>query len=164
MIEQYTGIPADFVILGLVVFSIILLILCIVALAKIGKLNKKYDTFMRGKNAKSLEDTILYRLEKVDDLEQTAAKMGRDIETLNSKVRSAIQKVGLHKYDALEELGGKLSYSVALLDERNNGYIINNVHSREGSYSYMKEIIDGNSMIALSPEEEEALQGALRKE
>ena len=164
MIEQYTGIQADFIILGLMVFSIILLILCIVALVKIGKLNKKYEAFMRGKNAKSLEDTFLYRLEKVDDIEQLTDKMTRDIDVLNHKMRNAIQKVGLHKYDALEEMGGKLSYSVALLDERNNGCIINNVHSREGSYSYMKEIIDSNSMIALSPEEEEALQNALEKE
>jgi hypothetical protein len=151
MIEQYTGIQSDFIIIGLLVFSLILLILCIVALVKIGGLNKKYESFMRGKNAKSLEDTILYRLEKMDDLEAKSNTMERDIETLNTKVRSAVQKVGLVKYDAFEELGGKLSYTIALLDERNNGCVINNVHSREGSYSYMKEIIDGNSVIAFLP-------------
>ena len=71
------------------------------------------------------------------------------------------QKIGLEKYDALDEQGGKLSFALTLLNEKDNGFIINTVHSREGSYSYIKEIIDGNSIIGLSPEEEKALSKAL---
>ena len=58
-------------------------------------------------------------------------------------------------------MGGKLSFSLAMLNEKNDGYIINAVHSREGCYTYVKEIIDGNSIIALAEEEEQALQKAL---
>ena len=61
-------------------------------------------------------------------------------------------------------MGGKLSYALCMLNEKNDGYIINAVHSREGCYSYIKEIIDGNSVIGLSEEEEQALDEALKNE
>ena len=54
-----------------------------------------------------------------------------------------------------------MSFALALLDEKNNGFILNVVHTREGSYTYIKEIIDGNSVLALGDEEERALNGAL---
>ena len=69
--------------------------------------------------------------------------------------------MGLVKYDAFHEMGGKLSFSLAMLDEKNNGYIINAMHSREGCYTYIKEIIDGNSVIVLAEEEQEALNQAM---
>ena len=65
--------------------------------------------------------------------------------------------IGLVKYDAFNEMGGKLSFSLALLNETNNGFVMNAVHSREGCYTYVKEIIDGNAIIMLSEEEKEAL-------
>ena len=58
-------------------------------------------------------------------------------------------------------MGGKLSFSLALLSQNNDGFIINAMHSREGCYTYIKEIIDGNSVITLSEEEQEALDMAL---
>ena len=67
----------------------------------------------------------------------------------------------LVKYDAFNEMGGKLSFSLAMLDVKNNGFIINAMHTREGCYTYIKEIIDGNSVIVLSGEEQEALNNAM---
>ena len=74
------------------------------------------------------------------------------------------QKMGLIKYDALNEMGGKLSFSLAMLDEKDDGYIINAMHTREGCYTYIKEIVDGNSIIVLSEEEQKALNRAMGKE
>ena len=65
--------------------------------------------------------------------------------------------MGLVRYDAFNQMGGQLSYSLALLDENNNGFIINSVHSTEGCYSYSKEIRNGDNNISLSAEESEAL-------
>lgn len=58
-------------------------------------------------------------------------------------------------------MGGKLSYSLALLDENNNGFILNSVHSTEGCYSYTKEIRNGQSSISLGEEEKQALDIAM---
>ena len=68
------------------------------------------------------------------------------------------------KYDAFNEMGGKLSFALVLLDKENNGFVMNAMHSREGCYTYIKEIINGESFIALGNEEQEALDKALGKE
>ena len=78
-------------------------------------------------------------------------------------MESAFQKVGIIKYDAFSQMGGKLSFCLALLDENNNGFILNSVHSTEGCYSYTKQIIGGESKIDLGKEEAEALQMAIGK-
>ena len=140
---------------------LILFILMIVALVKIHNLKKKYASFMRGKNGKSLEETLIKKLNEIEELTEANASNERKIETIQKKLGFAFTKYGLVKYDALEELGGKLSYTLCMLNESNDGYIINVVHSREGCYNYTKEVIDGNSIVTLSGEEEEALEKAL---
>ena len=64
------------------------------------------------------------------------------------------------KYDAFQEMGGKFSFSLAMLNEEDDGFVINAVHSREGCYTYIKEIVGGNSIIVLADEEQEALDMA----
>ena len=76
-------------------------------------------------------------------------------------MESAYQKMGLVKYDAFHQMGGQLSFSLALLDENNNGFIINSVHSTDGCYSYTKEIKNGICSISLGTEEAEALAMAM---
>ena len=76
-------------------------------------------------------------------------------------MESTFQKIGIIKYDAFNQMGGKLSFCLALLDENNNGFILNSVHSTEGCYSYTKQIIQGKSKIDLGKEEAEALQMAI---
>ena len=85
-----------------------------------------------------------------------------DIQKIYKNMKTTFQKVGLVKYDAFHEMGGKLSFSLALLNEINDGFIVNAMHSREGCYTYIKEIIDGNSIIALADEEQEALDMAMK--
>ena len=69
--------------------------------------------------------------------------------------------MGLVKYDAFRQMGGQLSFCLCLLDDNNNGFIINSVHSTEGCYSYTKEIKAGESILDLGAEEAEALTIAL---
>ena len=116
---------------------------------------------MSGKNAKTLEDTLIQRLDQVDSLLESNEENDRNIKILSKNMQCTYQKMGLIKYDAFHEMGGKLSFSLAMLDMRNNGFIINAMHTREGCYTYIKEIIDGNSVIVLSEEEQEALRRAM---
>ena len=124
------------------------------------QLKKRYKIFMTGKNARSLEKTLIERLDQVDTLIEANATNEKNIQKLFSNMKFTFQKVGLVKYDAFHEMGGKLSFSLALLNETEDGFVLNAVHSREGCYTYVKEIIAGNSIIVLSPEEKEALDMA----
>lgn len=135
----------------------ILFILNIIALVKLGNVKKKYRSFMEGKDAKSLEDTILNRFQEVDDLKVKQELQGKDIDALKENMLKTYQKFGLEKYDAFNEMGGRLSFSLVMLDKKNNGFLLTTVHNTEGSYTYVKEIVDGKSEINLSQEEEKAL-------
>jgi hypothetical protein len=115
---------------------------------------------MSGKDAKSLEDTLIKRLDQVEKLWSANEANEKSIHQIFDNMKFTFQKVGLVKYDAFNEMGGKLSFSLAMLNESDSGFVLNAVHSREGCYTYVKEIIDGNSIITLAEEEQEALNMA----
>lgn len=142
--------------------AIILLVIVIVVLCiNMGRLSKKYKKFMGGKNAKSLEKDIMGLYEDNKLIKASMEKNKMDIENLYRKLESAFQKIGIVKYDAFNQMGGQLSFSLALLDENDNGFIINSVHSTEGCYSYTKEIKNGLCDISLGDEEKKALDMAM---
>ena len=161
IISIYLGFDSDFIIIGLCGVLLILFILTIVNIVQMKKLKKNYRIFMSGKDAKTLEDTLIQRLNQVDSLLESNEENDSNIKVLSKNMQRTYQKMGLIKYDAFHEMGGKLSFSLAMLDMRNNGFIINAMHTREGCYTYIKEIIDGNSVIVLSEEEQEALKRAM---
>lgn len=163
-VADYLGIDLNMAVLGIVGLSavvVILIILQFIHVIQMSKLKKKYKLFMSGEDGKSLEALVSARIEKMDDVIKTCEDNKNNIASIAEILKSTFQKVGLVKYDAFNEMGGKLSFSLALLDSDNNGFIINAMHSREGCYTYIKEIVDGNSIIVLSGEEQEALTMAL---
>lgn len=146
---------------GMTAVAVISMILAIVALCKMSALNKKYKKFMEGKDGSSLEEAILDKLQTINGLESDMEKSREDIQVLYSKSEKAVCKVGISKYDAFNESGGKLSFAMVMLDEGNNGFSMNSMHGQEGSYVYVKEIISGQSYIELGDEEKKALKEAL---
>lgn len=143
------------------VLLLIFIIISFVLLRKIGRMKKRLDKFLTGKDAGSLEQDIAALFEDNKSLNEIAEKNKKDIRTLYKNMESAFQKMGLVRYDAFNQMGGQLSFCLALLDENNNGFIVNSVHSTEGCYSYTKEIKRGESSISLGKEEEEALLMAM---
>lgn len=152
------------VLLVIAVILLAVLVLSIVNICSISKLNKKYKKFMTGKSAKSLENEIVGLFEDNKFLRSSIEKNKKDIRILYKNMESTFQKLGIIKYDAFNQMGGKLSFCVALLDENDNGFIINSVHSTEGCYSYTKQIIRGQSDIDLGKEEKQALDMAMQSE
>ncbi len=147
----------------LAILVLILFILLIVQIIKTNKLKKRLNRFLLGKEGTSLEEDIIGLFEDNKFLKNSTEKNKKDIQALFKRLESVYQKMGLVRYDAFKQMGGQLSYSLALLDENNNGFIINSIHSTEGCYSYSKEIRNGENNISLSAEEEEALSIARGK-
>lgn len=153
-----------YILIGMLGLILILFILVIVQIIRISKLKKRYEKFMQGKNAKSLENEIIALFEDNKFIKTSTEKNKKDIRTLFKNMESTFQKIGIIKYDAFNQMGGKLSFSLALLDENNNGFILNSVHSTEGCYSYTKQIKNGQSSISLGEEEKQALDMAMEIE
>ena len=155
------NVDPGYYILGMAGLLLIMLILLIVQINKTSKLQKKYAKFMRGKEVKSLEKEIGQMFEDNARIRELGEKNKKDIRVIYHTLESTFQKAGLVKYDAFPQMGGKLSFSLALLNEKDNGFIINSVHSTEGSYCYTKEVKQGISDVDLGKEEKEALDMAL---
>ena len=163
-ILEALGVDPGIVIIVLFALIIILFILVINANMKYTRLKSSYNSFMRGKDGRTLEDSIFERFEELDNLTTSTLKNRQAIRKINEEMMSNFQKVGILKYDAFQEMGGKLSFALTLLDGNNSGYIINSMHSREGCYNYIKEIVKGESYIELSEEEAESLDRAIFQE
>lgn len=145
----------------LAVIMLAVIILQIVQIRKVNRLKRRLDRFLLGKDGMSLEQDIIGLCEDNRFLKNSSEKNKKDIRNLYKQIETAYQKMGLVKYDAFNQMGGQLSFSLALLDENDNGFILNSVHSAEGCYSYTKEIKNGISAISLGTEEAEALAIAM---
>ena len=155
--------PLDpaYIIMGLVILVVLLLILAIITMTKLRRLDRKYDYFMRGKDAETLEDIIMDEIDELRDLRAEDRSNKDSIRTLNRNFRASFQKYGIVKYNAFKGMGGNLSFALAVLDYTNSGFVMNCVHSREGCYLYIKEVDMGQTDIVLGNEEQEALEQAL---
>jgi biopolymer transport protein ExbB/TolQ len=159
-IYENTGIDAIYLLGVMMILIIVLMIISIIMLCKLKKLYRAYDRFMRGKDAESLEDTLMNCIAKTEEVDQMNQMLREDIIGLRKNQRITYQKMGMVKYDAFREMSGKLSYALALLDQQNNGFVINSVYAKEGGYSYIKEIVNGECAILLSEDEQKALEKA----
>ncbi len=155
------GLDLFWVFLFFLLFIIVLLVLIIIQNMKIKQLKSTYDKFMTGRSGKSLEQSMIKLFEDVNKLKLYANKHEKRIRILFDKVRLCYQKSSIIKYDAFSEMGGELSFVIAMLDEDDTGYIINSVHSSNSCYIYTKEIKNGESFIDLGKEEQEALDKAI---
>lgn len=142
-------------------FSVIVLIALIVLIVQYRKLFKRYDAFMRGKDAETLEELILMQMDEVRDLKAEDRAMKEVLRGMKKSLRLSYQKFGMVKYNAFQGMGGNLSFAFAMLNEMNSGFVINAVHSRDGCYLYLKDVEQGETEVLLGAEEKEALERAL---
>ncbi len=153
-----------YVVLGMLVVMLALIVILAINLKKQSDLKGRLDHFLKGKDARELETLITTRFDEVDLLKDADKQKSKHLQNLDESMLLAYSKTGIVKYDAFNEMGGKLSFALCVLDNRNNGYIINAMHSREGCYTYIKEIINGESYITLGEEERKALNKAINNE
>lgn len=149
----------------LVILSIILavaaIILVIMLFLKQSRLEANYKIFMKGKNGKTLEETFKSKFEDIELVREQTDLLHKRMMYVEKSLNKSYQKCGVVKYDAFKELGGQLSFAYALLNDSNTGFVINCIHSREGSYTYIKDIVRGECELPLSEEEAEAVNTAI---
>lgn len=149
----------------ILVLMMVLMIFVLLYLARVSikqtRFLKRYRIFMRGKDAVSLEKAFAQKFLEVDKLMELSKNQALELGRIKSILARTTNKIGIVKYDAFPDVGGKLSFALAMLDESNSGFVLNAIHSREGCYTYVKEIVKGESYIVLGQEEKEALRMAV---
>ena len=153
------GIDAGIVLILVILIQLLLIIFLVKQSMKLARLSNKYKMFMRGKDAMSLEKAFEKKFE--DSLTDTVKYQSDEIYKLKEIQKMTLNKTAIVKYDAFKDVGGKLSFALAMLDKENSGFVLNAIHSREGCYTYVKEIVKGESYIVLGEEEKEALRQAV---
>lgn len=156
-LQSYSGI-----LLLMLLIVVVILLICVFNLSLgLNRLSKKYAIFMKGKDAQSLEKVFKRKFDLVEKIAVNAEINAENIAKLEKIQSMTLNKYGIVKYDAFEDMGGKLSFVLAMLDGSNTGFLLNAIHSRENCFLYIKEIVNGESYVMLSPDEVEALERAV---
>ena len=148
--------------IALSVIVILLVIGLVIVIIKFNKISKKYTEFMKklgnGKNIEEDLENYMYRVERV---EKQNAEILNYIKNVDNDLNKCIQKIGIVRYNAFQDTGSDLSFALALLDEKNNGVVLNGIYSREMSNIYAKPVENGKSKYTISEEENLAIEKAI---
>lgn len=145
------------VVLAIIIVLVISLILNCINFIKLKKYNSRIDKFLNSSKIENIEEVIYERFNQIDNIgvELLALK--------NSLEYNAFKYCSIVKYDANTYIAGNLSFSLCLLNENKTGFILTSLYTRDGSYVYARNIINGESDVQISKEEKEALELALSK-
>lgn len=150
------------VILIILILLIVLIVLLVISNKKMKILENRLFKFCGGdEDARHLEDSIAKMFSDNIAIKDVCEKNRVGIRENTKTLESTYQKMGLVRYDAFAMMGGKLSFALCLLNEKNDGFILNSIHGNDGCYTYAKEIRVGVSTSQLGDEEQRALDIAL---
>lgn len=148
--------------IGVSICLALMILLYVINVIKLNKLNKNYTTFMKkiGKG-ENLQDALEKYVDNVEKVGQENKEIKNYCQQLDNRINQSIQKIGLVRYNAFKDTGSDLSFALALLDDKDNGIVLNGIYSRETSNIYAKPIEKGQSTYVLSEEEKEAINKAV---
>lgn len=152
----------DNFLIALSVIVILLIIGLIIVIIKFNKISKKYTEFMKKLgNGKDIEEDLENYMYRVERVEKQNSEILNYIKNIDNDLNKCIQKIGIVRYNAFQDTGSDLSFALALLDEENNGVVLNGIYSREMSNIYAKPVENGKSKYTISEEEGLAIQKAI---
>jgi len=129
---------------------------------KVNRLTKKYKYFMTGEDGKSIELKLSTEVRELREMLSSSENMLHQQELLATMQLQSYQKTGLVRYDAFDDTGDKLSFSLCVLDGKNDGFILSSLAGHETCRIYAKKVINGQCREALSTEEAESIRQALQ--
>lgn len=147
----------------ILVINILLVVIYVLNSIKLTKLRKNYSDFMtklgRGNN---INEMLQEYVKSVDEIKKENAEIELYCKKLDEESKQNLKKIGIVRYNAYKDTGSDLSFALAILNDKNTGIILNGIYGRDTSNIYAKPIIEGNSEYALSREEKEALDKAMK--
>jgi hypothetical protein len=156
-IEEFQG---EFII-GLIAAVVVLLLLLFFTMINLSLFRSKYNKLNKGTKGISFDEHILNNKKEIEYLKNAHQDAIYKINDLQNKFQGTYSKSVLHKYDAFENQGGKLSFVLVMLNQHNDGFILHNIHNNDFSYLYAKNIKDGQTLETLTSEEQKAITLAM---
>ena len=140
---------------------LILLILVVYTMVRLSTMRARYQEMMRGSEPEDLEGMLIQHIDEVEQVVATNARILEENECIRQFIRKSLVRTAMVRFRAFEDMGGDLSYAVAMLDANNDGVIFSSIFARADSRSYIKPIKNGSSEYLLTDEEKGVLKEAM---
>jgi hypothetical protein len=151
------------VILMLCLIIFISLVWNIILTFQFATLSKKYKKFMRGTSGKNIEGIFLEELENIKSNDQKFNAIKTRMDAMQDQIDKCLQKQSIVRYNAFTDTGSDLSYSIAIMDNLDNGIVITGIYGRNEFIGYAKPVDNGTSSYTLSVEEQMAITRCQKK-
>lgn len=133
-------------------------IVFLVVIIRLNRMNKKYRQLLKGSDGQNLEQILLSNGKMLEQVLFKLNLIDERLEGVEQVTAKSIQHVGIVRFNAFKDMGGDLSYAVALLDQQGDGVVLSSIFGMEDARTYAKPIKGGKSSYQLSEEEEQAIQ------
>ncbi|MCG8501449.1 MAG: DUF4446 family protein [Firmicutes bacterium] len=150
------------IIITMAAIILVMFIIILTNTVKLNKLQKRHQKITNNFNDKNLETILIDHYKKVQEVTIDNQKIKNDITKIKKDLSICVQKIGVIRYNAFNDVGSDLSYAIAIMDLEDNGFVINGIYSRESSTTYAKPVVNGQSKYPLSVEEMQAIDMAKR--
>ncbi|SDO52679.1 Protein of unknown function [Paenibacillus sp. yr247] len=157
------GLDGGIIVLTCFALILVLFIFILILSIKLSSLRKQYTQMMNGSKAENMEELIIEMQKVLNEQKAESIATSAKVETIRKAMMRLKSKVAIHRYNAFNEGGSDLSFTVAILDEYQDGVLLTGIHSREQMYMYAKPIQNAQSSYTLSPEEKEAINQTLKQ-
>lgn len=151
---------------GLSLGWFLLFLLIVVLFIKNSKTKNRLKNLPERDTENSLKEKMDEFIEKSNIVSKQEKNIIEKMKGIDSKLNYTLQRVGVYRYNPFPEIGGDLSFSIALLDNTNSGFVITGIYTRQGSFTYLKPVRKGrgnenDQRYRLSKEETEAVNRAI---
>lgn len=163
MLNQFMQDNLAIILIAITILLVLLIILSIVTLVKLSSTKKRYKMLVNGATGEDLENIIADNIAQMNELVVKNNKIDEDYAAMRNLFEKSLQKIAVYRFSAFHDMGGDMSYAVAMLDHNNNGVIFSSIFGRQESCTYVKPIESGISKYPLSEEENKVLQEAMAK-
>ncbi|MGD9954449.1 MAG: DUF4446 family protein [Candidatus Nanopelagicales bacterium] len=138
------------------------LVVAVVALLAIRRARRDLTLLAADGDGESFVSAVARKTEQVEALRAEVDDLAALLARTRTELADAIRHVSVVRYDAFGDMGGRLSFSAAMLDDGGDGLVLTSIHGRSETRSYIKGVKSGQSEASLSPEELQAISFALR--
>ena len=143
------------------VIAVLALLMASLLAWRTSRMKRQYTVLSGSDGQESFIEVVARKTAEVEALRDDVAQLAEDLRSTQRELQLAVRHIGVVRYDAFGDMGGRMSFSVALLDDHGNGFVLTSVHARSESRSYIKQLRGGMADVTLSPEEASAVADAV---
>jgi hypothetical protein len=140
--------------------AVLALLVSLVLAVRIGRLHRAYSSLVSGDEKTSFVDAVRRQSTAMDAVRTELTTVRGDLSAARADLSDALRHVAVVRYDAFGDMGGRMSFSAALLDDAGDGLVLTSINGRSETRTYAKGVTGGTSDHTMSPEEQEAITRA----